>query len=58
MSRYDAYTDPDYDAWADACADEKRKRGATMCQCRHMDMPGTCPGPEHCPMVEREECDE
>jgi hypothetical protein len=28
------------------------------CQCMHLDMPGTCPGPSNCPMVEQEQEDE
>jgi hypothetical protein len=43
--------DRDDDARRDAI-DERRERNANRCQCRHIDMPGTCPGPAFCPMVE------
>jgi hypothetical protein len=31
---------------------EPRRR---LCQCAGLDMPGTCPGPSNCPMVEQEQ---
>ena len=34
---------------------EPKKRNGG-CQCRHMDMPGSCPGPRNCPMVGPPRC--
>jgi hypothetical protein len=30
-------------------------RKSLSCACSHMDMPGTCPGRENCPMCETDE---
>jgi len=61
MSRYvPDYLDPHYDAWRDAVWDERNRLARDRCQCRHIDMPGTCPGPgpSHCPLVEQPEDEE
>ena len=36
----------------------RKPRRALHCLCAHMDLPGRCPGPERCPMQEREDEDE
>ncbi len=38
--------------------EERMSRGAHRCQCSGMDMPGRCPGPDACPLVEHEHEDE
>lgn len=56
MSQHRPY-DPSYDedAWQDAINEERNQRNSRGCQCIGMDMPGTCPGPDQCPMVEHED---
>jgi hypothetical protein len=38
--------------------DEDWRPRWNRCQCAHLDIPGTCPGPSNCPMVEQEEDEE
>jgi hypothetical protein len=48
----ESYREREYDEH-DYTTPARRQR----CQCAHMDMPGTCPGPSNCPMVEQEQED-
>jgi hypothetical protein len=44
--------------YAEDLYEERRQRNAHRCQCTHMDMPGSCPGPANCPMVDHGEPDD
>lgn len=52
MSDFDEHgrREPDEDERRDAI-DARRERNSHRCQCRHIDMPGTCPGPANCPLA-------
>ena len=50
-----AYTDDDLAMEREYA---RRERNANKCQCRHMDMPGRCPGPAFCPMAQAGSDDE
>jgi len=52
---YIAQLDRDYDANMAAVYEERNRRARERCQCRHLDLPGTCPGPDACPLVEQPE---
>ena len=47
-----------YDAWQDAINEERNLRARDRCQCAHLDMPGRCPGPWACPLVEQDDDEE
>jgi len=40
----------------DISSDDYEPKRRSGCQCRHMDMPGSCPGPRNCPMVSQPTC--
>lgn len=39
------------DARREARWEAAQQRRRTACQCRGMEMPGSCPGPRYCPMA-------
>ena len=49
------YYEPDEDEKRDAWEAKRSRNRNHGCKCGYPDMPGQCPGPANCPMVEKDE---
>ena len=58
MSQFEDYPRRGEREYDEDRADEYTRRRLSRCQCRHMDMPGFCPGVSQCPLAAPEDDDD